>query len=71
MSTFTLDTPALAAPERRANGDAAVAPRLAAIIITKNEAHNLPDCLASLHWVPEIVIVDAESEDGKIGRAHV
>ena len=39
-------------------------PHISAIIITKNEAHNLPVCLAALHWVHEIIVVDAESEDG-------
>ncbi len=39
-------------------------PRISAIIITKNEAHNLSECLATLNWVHEVVVVDAESEDG-------
>lgn len=38
--------------------------RISAIVITKNEAHNLAECLATLNWVHEIVVVDAESEDG-------
>ncbi len=64
MSTFTLDKPVpavLSSPETKEDQEA---PRLSAIIITKNEAHNLPECLASLNWVQEIVIVDAESDDG-------
>jgi glycosyltransferase involved in cell wall biosynthesis len=34
------------------------------VVITKNEAGNLPDCLASARFVDEIVIVDAGSSDG-------
>ncbi|MGL5290621.1 MAG: glycosyltransferase family 2 protein [Vibrionaceae bacterium] len=36
---------------------------ISAIIITKNEQHNLPACLASLSWVDEIIVVDSGSED--------
>ena len=63
MNTFTLDTPAPASLARREAEEMTNAPRLSAIIITKNEAHNLPECLAALHWVHEIVVVDAESND--------
>jgi glycosyltransferase involved in cell wall biosynthesis len=38
--------------------------RLSAIIITRNEAANLPDCLASLAFCDEIVVVDNASTDG-------
>jgi glycosyltransferase involved in cell wall biosynthesis len=44
--------------------------RISAIVITKNEAENLADCLASLQWVDEIVVVDAESEDGTAALAR-
>lgn len=46
---------------------------LSAILITRNEAHNLPDCLASLQpWVDEIVVVDQDSTDGtrEIATGH-
>ncbi len=45
-------------------------PHISAIIITKNEAHNLPACLATLNWVHEIIVVDAESEDGSADLAR-
>lgn len=43
---------------------------ISAIVITKNEAHNLSECLATLNWVHEIIIVDAESEDGTLNLAR-
>ncbi|WP_295900255.1 glycosyltransferase family 2 protein [uncultured Vibrio sp.] len=36
---------------------------IAAVIITKNEEGSLRDCLESLRWVDEIVIVDSGSTD--------
>lgn len=36
---------------------------ISAIIITKNEAKILPECLASLTWVDEIIVLDSGSED--------
>ena len=40
-------------------------PSLSAILITFNEAHNLPDCLRGLQgWVQEVVVVDNGSTDG-------
>ncbi|MEQ8350108.1 MAG: glycosyltransferase family 2 protein [Leptospiraceae bacterium] len=46
-------------------------PGLSACIITLNEQDNLPDCLRSLDFVSEIVIVDSGSRDNtqKIARA--
>ncbi|MGR5094920.1 glycosyltransferase family 2 protein [Vibrio maritimus] len=37
---------------------------IAAIIITKNEEASLEECLQSVSWVDEIVIVDSGSTDG-------
>lgn len=37
---------------------------LSVIIITKNEAHNLRDCLQSVSWADQIVVVDSGSSDG-------
>jgi len=34
------------------------------IIITQNEACNIRDCMKSVSWADEIIIVDAESTDG-------
>tara|TARA_R110001583_G_scaffold9945_5_gene46336 strand:+ start:13915 stop:14685 length:771 start_codon:yes stop_codon:yes gene_type:complete len=36
---------------------------ISAIIITKNEQHNIAACLDSLRWVDEIIIVDSGSTD--------
>jgi len=36
---------------------------ITAIIITKNEETMLPDCLKSLNWVDELIIVDSDSQD--------
>ncbi len=36
---------------------------LSVVIITKNEEQNLPDCLESVKWAKEIVIVDGFSAD--------
>lgn len=38
-------------------------PRLSVVIIAKNEASLLPDCLASVHWADEIVLLDSGSTD--------
>ncbi len=44
---------------------------LSAILITRNEAHNLEDCLASLQGVAdEIVVVDTQSSDATISIAQ-
>jgi glycosyltransferase involved in cell wall biosynthesis len=40
--------------------------KLSAIIITHNEAANLPDCLASLSFCDEIVVVDQASVDSTV-----
>jgi glycosyltransferase involved in cell wall biosynthesis len=36
---------------------------ISAIVITKDEERNLRDCLQSIQWVNEIVVVDAGSKD--------
>ena len=36
---------------------------ISVIIITKNEEENIKDCLDSLRWVNEIILVDSESND--------
>ncbi|SIO59810.1 Glycosyl transferase family 2 [Singulisphaera sp. GP187] len=39
-------------------------PRISALILAKNEAENLPSCLASVAWADEvIVVVDRASQD--------
>src|SRR5690606_29953814 len=37
--------------------------RLSVVMITKNAADLLPDCLASVAWADEIVLLDSGSED--------
>ena len=39
------------------------AKRLSVVLITRNEAELLPDCLASVSWADEIVILDNASTD--------
>ena len=39
---------------------------LSVIIITKNEADNMRECLESVSWVDEIIVVDSGSEDNTI-----
>jgi glycosyltransferase involved in cell wall biosynthesis len=54
------------APAQRASErPSAVEPgqKLSAIIITRNEAANLPDCLASLAFCDEVIVVDNASTD--------
>lgn len=38
-------------------------PTVACVVITKDEERNLQDCLQSVHWVDEVVVIDAESSD--------
>ena len=38
--------------------------RVSVVIITRNEASNLPRCLESVRWADEIIVVDAGSTDG-------
>ncbi len=43
---------------------------ISAIIITKNEEAILPQCLASLDWVDEIIVVDSGSTDRTVEIAE-
>lgn len=46
-------------------------PRISALIIARNEARNLPGCLASLGWADEVVVVvDAASRDDTLAIAR-
>ncbi|MBX9586385.1 MAG: glycosyltransferase family 2 protein [Gammaproteobacteria bacterium] len=44
--------------------------RISVILITKNEAHDLPDCLASISWADEIIICDSGSTDATLEIAR-
>jgi glycosyltransferase involved in cell wall biosynthesis len=41
-------------------------PQLSAILITKNAENSIKDCLASIAWCDEIIIVDAGSTDNTV-----
>lgn len=47
-----------------------ILPKLSVIIITKNEAANIRDCLASVAFADEIVLVDSGSTDATIAIAR-
>src|SRR5207245_5046689 len=42
---------------------------IAAVVITKDEERNIADCLASVAWVDEMIVVDAESSDRTVELA--
>lgn len=44
--------------------------RLSVVMIAKNAADLLPDCLASVTWADEIVLLDSGSEDNTVAIAH-
>lgn len=44
--------------------------RISVTIITLNEAANIRDCLESVRWADEIVVVDAESRDDTVAIAR-
>jgi glycosyltransferase involved in cell wall biosynthesis len=43
--------------------------KISAIVITKDEEKNISDCLSSVQWANEIIVVDAESEDKTVELA--
>jgi (heptosyl)LPS beta-1,4-glucosyltransferase len=43
---------------------------LSVVIIAKNEAGLLPDCLHSVAWADEIILLDSGSEDGTLDVAR-
>lgn len=45
--------------------------KISSVIITYNEERNIGDCLESLKWTSEIIIVDAFSSDRTVGIARV
>lgn len=44
--------------------------KISAVIIAKNEEANISDCLQSVSWANEIILVDAESRDGTVKLAE-
>ncbi len=45
-------------------------PSLACVVITKNEEANIRDCLESIRWADELIVVDAESCDRTVELAR-
>jgi len=45
-------------------------PSLACVVITKNEEANIRDCLESIRWADELIVVDAESRDRTVELAR-
>ena len=43
---------------------------IAAVVITKDEQSNIADCLESVRWVDELIVVDAESRDRTVELAQ-
>ena len=46
------------------NPGTAAATRLSVALIARNEVHNLADCLRSVAWADEVVVIDSGSTDG-------
>ncbi len=44
--------------------------KISAVVITKNEEAEIEDCLASLTWVDEVILVDSESTDRTVAIAE-
>ena len=45
-------------------------PSLTCVVITKNEEANIHDCLESIRWAEELIVVDAESRDRTVELAR-
>ncbi len=45
-------------------------PSLSAVILTHNEEKHLPDCLASVRWADEVLVLDSFSSDRTVAIAH-
>ena len=43
--------------------------KISVILITKDEEKNISDCLRSIEWADEIIVVDAESTDHTVELA--
>src|SRR5689334_902841 len=45
-------------------------PLISAVVMTKNEAANVPACLAALAWADERLVVDSLSSDATVALAE-
>ena len=45
-------------------------PDVAAVIAAHNEAANIEDCIAALDWAKEVIVVENDSADDTVARAH-
>ena len=45
--------------------------KISVIIITKDEEKNISDCLKSVEWADEIIVIDAESNDKTVKLAKI
>src|ERR1043165_3023029 len=43
---------------------------VSAIILTKNEAQDLPDCLRSISWIDDRIVLDSGSTDEAVAIAE-
>ncbi|MFP3741271.1 glycosyltransferase, partial [Burkholderia sp. SIMBA_019] len=43
---------------------------MSVVLITKNEAHNIRECLESVSWCDRAIIVDSGSTDGTVEAAR-
>ncbi len=58
-------------PVRSGRGLAMPEPRITVLVVAKDEAHNLADCLAAAAWADErVVVVDATSRDATVEIAR-
>jgi glycosyltransferase involved in cell wall biosynthesis len=58
----------VSAPAERAAANPA--PSVSAVVITRDEASNIVDCLAGLAWCDEIVVLDSGSRDATVELAR-
>lgn len=43
---------------------------IAAVVLTRNEARHLPDCLRTLHWADELLVLDSGSTDNTVALSQ-
>lgn len=43
---------------------------ISAVVLARDEARHLPDCLATLHWADEVLVLDSGSQDETVALAE-